>query len=76
MKVEDIKVKITPAVKGIELCCMRCYHLVTMGDIQDLGNDTPRSCVTFDKVVLNEYVCEKCGCNTFIIDAFITVEIR
>ena len=77
MDIKYLMVKLVPTVKGIELSCIKCCHKVDTGEFESMGdNDVSGSYLTLDDVVFKDCNCEKCGCNTFTIDTFVTVEVK
>lgn len=70
---ENLSVKINANVAGYEVHCIKCRHPKEFGKCLTSG-DNSVFYSSFDNVVIKDYVCEECGCNTFDVDVCIKVE--
>ena len=73
--INNIMVRLVAKVKGIEVCCVNCYTLASIGDFESKSDDATNY-VTTENFVSKDYVCEECGCNTFTLDAFVEVKLE
>lgn len=72
---QNINANIKTEIIGQELSCYKCKKFVYIGesikdkDISDILK------ANLDDVVIRDFNCENCGCNTFDVTVFIKVTV-
>ena len=70
---DKIYTKIKANVIACELSCVNCHDLKLHGETD---KKTHYLQADFEKIVMQDYVCPKCGCNAFDVTAFIKTTIE